>query len=47
MNSFSATVAVGDRQGGVGMGQGHGSETASAVDRAYRDALKSMVKVCY
>lgn len=45
VNSFSATVTVGDKQGGVGLGQGNGSEVGSAVDRAYRDALKRMVKV--
>ena len=44
-NSFSATVTVGDKRGKVGLGQGHGSETSNAVDRAYRDAVRHMFEV--
>lgn len=43
--SFSATVAVGDKQGRVGLGQGHGSEVSNSVDRAYRDACRRMLQV--
>ncbi|MEK7063772.1 MAG: 30S ribosomal protein S5 [Patescibacteria group bacterium] len=43
--SFSATVVAGDRKGRVGVGIGKGGDTALAVDKAFRDAKRKMIRV--
>lgn len=43
--SFSAAVVAGDRKGRVGVGVGKGIDTALAMDKAFRDAKKNMVRV--
>jgi len=43
--SFSATVVAGDRKGRVGVGIGKGGDTALAVDKAFRDAKRNMIRV--
>lgn len=43
--SFGAMVAVGDRAGTVGIGYGKAKEVPMAVDKAIKDAKKSLKKV--
>jgi len=43
--SFSALVVIGDRAGNVGIGFGKANEVPPSVDKAVKDAKKSMVKV--
>lgn len=43
--SFSVAVVIGDRKGRVGVGLGKASDTALAIDKATRDARKSLVGV--
>lgn len=43
--SFSATVVAGDRKGRVGVGIGKGGDTAIAVDKAFRDAKRKMIRI--
>ncbi len=43
--SFGALVVAGDRQGNVGIGYGKANEVPMAVEKATKDARKSMVKV--
>ncbi len=43
--SFSAVVVAGDHKGRVGVGVGKGGDTALAVDKAFRDAKRSMIRV--
>jgi len=43
--SFSASVVAGDRKGRVGVGIGKGIDTALAMDKAFRDAKRNMVRV--
>ena len=43
--SFSATVLAGNRNGMVGIGIANGSDTAIAVEKAYNQAKKHMVKI--
>jgi small subunit ribosomal protein S5 len=43
--SFSATVVAGDRKGRVGVGIGKGGDTALAIDKAFRDAKRQMIRV--
>ncbi|MBN1788670.1 MAG: 30S ribosomal protein S5 [Sedimentisphaerales bacterium] len=43
--SFSAMVAVGDRSGTVGVGYGKAKEVPMAVDKAIKDAKKSLKKI--
>lgn len=43
--SFSAVVVAGDRKGRVGVGVGKGADTALAVDKAFRDAKRAMIRV--
>lgn len=42
---FSATVAVGDRKGKVGIGTGKANEVPDAIKKAVQDATKNVVKV--
>ena len=43
--SFAALVVVGDRNGAVGMGYGKANEVPPAVEKAIKDARKSIVNV--
>lgn len=43
--SFSVAMAAGNRKGDVGVGIGKGSDTAVAIEKAFRDAKKNMVRV--
>lgn len=43
--SFSAAVVVGDKKGRVGVGLGKGADTALALDKALRDAKRTMIRV--
>ena len=42
---FSATVAVGDRKGNVGLGMGKANEVPDAIKKAIQDANKNMIKI--
>lgn len=44
--SFGALVVAGDRRGNVGIGYGKANEVPMAVEKATKDARKSMIKVC-
>jgi len=43
--SFGALVVAGDRKGNVGIGYGKANEVPSAVEKATKDARRSMIKV--
>jgi len=43
--NFSVAVVAGDRKGRVGVGLGKGSDTASAVEKATREAKKHLIRV--
>lgn len=43
--NFSVAVVAGDRKGRVGVGLGKGNDTASAVEKATREAKKNLIKV--
>lgn len=43
--NFSVAVVAGDRKGRVGVGLGKSIDTASAVEKATREAKKSLIKV--
>jgi small subunit ribosomal protein S5 len=43
--SFSAAVVAGDKKGRVGVGIGKGADTALALDKAFRDAKKHMIRI--
>ncbi len=43
--SFGALVVAGDRHGNVGIGYGKANEVPQAVEKATKDARKSMIKV--
>lgn len=43
--SFSVCVVAGNRKGQVGVGQGKASDTPLAIEKAFRDAKKSMIVV--
>jgi len=43
--SFGALVVAGDRKGNVGVGYGKANEVPMAVEKATKDARKSMIKV--
>ena len=42
--SFSVSLVIGDKKGSVGVGMGKASDTALAIEKAYNDAKKSMIK---
>ena len=43
--SFGALVVAGDRKGNIGIGYGKANEVPQAVEKATKDARKSMIKV--
>ncbi len=43
--SFAATVAIGDRQGRVGLGVGKAADVALSLDKAVKDAKKNLLKL--
>ena len=43
--SFSVAVVIGDRAGRVGVGLGKAADTASAIDKATRDAKKHLIMI--
>lgn len=43
--SFSVALVAGNRKGSVGVGQGKAADTPLAIDKAFRDAKKNMIKV--
>lgn len=43
--AFSVAMVAGNRKGMVGVGLGKAGDTALAIDKAFRDAKKNMVKV--
>jgi len=43
--AFEALVAAGDKQGNIGIGYGKAKEVPNAVEKASKDAKKSMFKV--
>lgn len=43
--NFSVAVVAGDRKGRVGVGLGKSIDTASAVEKATRDAKKNLIKI--
>lgn len=43
--NFSVAVVAGDRKGRVGVGLGKGGDTASAVEKATREAKKHLIRV--
>lgn len=43
--SFSVALVAGNRKGMVGVGQGKASDTPLAIEKAFRDAKKNMIKV--
>ena len=42
---FRATLVIGDRKGRVGVGVSKGSDVSNAIEKAYNDAKKNMIKV--
>lgn len=42
---FSATVAVGDRKGRVGLGTGKANEVQAAISKAIKSAEKNVIKI--
>lgn len=43
--SFSVALVAGNKKGMVGVGLGKAGDTALAIDKAFRDAKKNMVKI--
>lgn len=43
--SFSVALVAGDRNGSVGVGVGKASDTALAIEKAFRDAKRNMVTI--
>jgi len=43
--SFSVAMVAGNKKGMVGVGLGKAGDTALAIDKAFRDAKKNMVKI--
>lgn len=43
--SFSVAMVTGDKKGSVGVGIGKASDTALAIEKAFRDAKRSMVTI--
>jgi small subunit ribosomal protein S5 len=43
--SFSVSLVIGDRQGRVGLGQGKATDTSLAIEKAFNDAKRNLVKL--
>lgn len=43
--SFSVAVIIGDRKGAVGVGTGKAGDTSLAIEKAFRDARKSLLRL--
>ncbi|ETB64025.1 TPA: 30S ribosomal protein S5 [Candidatus Nomurabacteria bacterium] len=43
--SFAVAIAIGDKKGSIGLGTGKGGDTAVAINKALRQAKKSMFKI--
>ncbi len=43
--SFSVTLAIGDKKGSMGLGVGKANDTTLAIQKAFNDAKKNMLKV--
>ncbi|MGM0482320.1 MAG: ribosomal protein S5 [Patescibacteria group bacterium] len=43
--SFSVSLVIGDKKGSVGVGIGKATDTALAIEKAYNEAKRSMIKV--
>jgi small subunit ribosomal protein S5 len=43
--TFAVALAIGDKKGSVGLGTGKGGDTAIAINKALRQAKKSMFKI--
>jgi small subunit ribosomal protein S5 len=43
--TFSVAIVIGDRKGRVGVGLGKAGDTALAIDKAYKQAMKKMVQL--
>ena len=43
--SFGVALVIGDRKGSVGVGTGKAGDTSLAIDKAFRDARKNLVKL--
>ena len=43
--SFSVALVAGDKKGSIGLGLGKGGDTALAISKALRNAIKKMVKL--
>ena len=43
--SFRATLVIGNRKGEVGIGTAKASDTAAAIQKAFRQALKNTIKI--
>lgn len=43
--SFAVTIVAGDKKGRVGVGTGKGSDTALAVEKAFRNAKKHLITI--
>lgn len=43
--SFAVALAIGDKKGSIGLGTGKGGDTAVAINKALRQAKKSMFKI--
>jgi small subunit ribosomal protein S5 len=43
--SFSVTLVAGNRKGSVGVGSGKAGDTALAIEKAFRQAKKSMITI--
>jgi len=43
--SFSVAIVIGDRKGAVGVGTGKASDTSLAIEKAYRDARKNLIRL--
>ncbi len=43
--TFAVAIAIGDKKGSVGLGTGKGGDTAAAINKALRQAKKSMFRI--
>lgn len=43
--SFSVVLAIGDKKGQVGVGVGKAGDTAAAINKAFNDAKKNMIRI--